>query len=248
MSLFDSFRFKCFFTHVMISFVIACLSLILIFKCWYVYPFNNALNVGTIVVLMIVIDVILGPLLTFILAKKGKKGLKFDFFIIALVQLSALVYGLYTLEKARPVWIVFDSNRFELVQKYMVDRSSNMINNEYVEEPVFSPKWVSARKPKNRQEQDEWMFYEFEKGTSPASRPELYQSITENKNRIIKEKKQISELYKFNTKEKVESITQKYPEADGFLPLKTSENDMAVLIDSKGNDFIVAVVNLKPWA
>lgn len=244
-----SFRLRYFFGHLLISFAIAGLSLYLIYGVWYPAPFDVAIGVGHIILIMLGIDVTLGPLLTLFLAKEGKRGLKFDLVVIAIVQLSALFYGLYSVEKGRPVWVAFDHNRFELVQQYMIDRKKDKdvaTPPAYQKETWGSPVWVSVRPTKNREEQDDWMFYELDTGTSPAMRPALYAPLADNMDRVIKEKLPLSDLEKFNEKSAIESILAQYPNADGFLPMRTSEVHMTILVDSKDKNFI-KVVNLRPW-
>lgn len=241
------FRLKYFLSHLFISSAIAVLSLLLIFKVWYPEPLDKALGVGGIVVMMIAIDMVLGPLLTLVLAKEGKKGLKYDLIIIATVQLSALFYGLYSIEKGRPVWLAFDLNRFELVQKYMVTRKDGEnIAEAYRADTWFSPKWVSVRPAKDKKEQSDWMMAELEGGASPGMRPVLYMPIDKNMDNILKEKLPLGDLNKYNNKATIEDILSDYPQADGFLPMRASELGMTVLLDSKTRK-IIAIVNLRPW-
>lgn len=243
------FRLRYFLGHLLISVVIASLSLYLIYGIWYPAPFDVAIGVGRIILIMLAMDVTLGPLLTLILAKEGKKGLKFDLVVIAIVQLSALFYGLYSVEKGRPVWVAFDHSRFELVQRFMIDREKDKdveTPPAYQKEGFGSPSWVSVRPAKDEREQNDWAFYELETGTSPAMRPTLYAPLSENMDRVIKEKLPLSDLHKFNDKNLVELILVEYPNADGFLPMRASEVDMAVLVDSKDKGFI-KVVDLRPW-
>ena len=47
--------------------------------------------------MLLAIDVILGPVLGFIVFKEGKKTLKMDLAIIIVLQLSALSYGLFSI-------------------------------------------------------------------------------------------------------------------------------------------------------
>lgn len=244
-----SLRLRYFLGHLLISSIVALASLYLVFYIWYPSPFDIALGVGHIILIMLAIDVTLGPLLTLILAKEGKKNLKFDLAIIAIIQLSALFYGLYSVEKGRPVWVAFDHSRFELVQKFMIDREKDKgvkVSPAYQKEGFGSPPWVSVRPPRDREEQDDWMFYELETGTSAAMRPALYAPLSENMDRVIKEKLPLSDLNKFNDKSLVESILAEYPNVDGFLPMRASEVDMTVLVDSKDKGFI-KVVDLRPW-
>lgn len=240
-----SFRLKYFFGHLLISLVIALLSLYVVFGLWYPAPLDKAAGVGEIILIMLAIDVTLGPLLTLVLAKEGKKWLKLDLTVVAIVQLCALAYGLYSVERGRPVWLGFDLNRFELVQSYMVNKEGE-IASEYQTANWTGPKWVSARPAKDNVEQSDWLWYELEKGASPAMRPALFQPIEQNIDRIVREMSPLGELAKYNAQAEIDSILAQYPTADGFLPMRASQFDMTVLIDSK-NQQVLGVVDLRPW-
>jgi len=58
------------------------------------------------------IDLVLGPVLTLLLYKPGKKGLLLDVSCIALFQLAALGYGFYTTYQQRTVAVVFADRNF----------------------------------------------------------------------------------------------------------------------------------------
>ena len=58
---------------------------------------------GKLFLMMLGVDIILGPILTFIIYQKNKKSLKFDLFIIACIQISAIGYGVYSMYGGRPV-------------------------------------------------------------------------------------------------------------------------------------------------
>ncbi len=71
-----------------------------------------------IFLLLLLIDVVLGPLLTLIVYKKGKRTLVMDLAVIAALQLAALTYGLLD-RRGRYVSArsAFGGNHFELVRK-----------------------------------------------------------------------------------------------------------------------------------
>ena len=72
---------------------------------WYRPPFlqiDGGLHVLRIVVL---VDVVLGPLLTFIVFDRAKPGLRRDLLIIATLQVCAFGYGAGTLYLHRPVFV-----------------------------------------------------------------------------------------------------------------------------------------------
>ena len=110
-------RLKFFLSHLSLSFLIAILVIGLVFFIWYPSPLATAVGVTHIFLMLLVIDVILGPLLGLLVYKEGKKTLKFDLSVIIFIQICALVYGVYTIAKGRPVWLVYNIDRIELVGK-----------------------------------------------------------------------------------------------------------------------------------
>jgi hypothetical protein len=64
------------------------------------------------IAMIVGIDLILGPLLTFIVFNPKKSSLKFDLSIIALVQTAALIYGTWTIHQSRPIAIAFINTSF----------------------------------------------------------------------------------------------------------------------------------------
>jgi len=62
--------------------------------------------------LVAMVDLILGPLLTLFLFKRGKKNLVLDMSAIACLQIAALAYGFYATYNQRIVGMVFADNRF----------------------------------------------------------------------------------------------------------------------------------------
>ncbi len=61
------------------------------------------------------VNVAAGPLITLLVYKQGKQGMKFDLVLIAVLQLAALAYGIHALYLTRPVYLVFTIDRFDLV-------------------------------------------------------------------------------------------------------------------------------------
>lgn len=106
--------------HLAVSVAVALMSVGLVYGVWYPTPLSNALEVGPIFMMMLGIDILLGPLLTLIVYKPLKKTLKFDLAVIVCVQLAALLYGLNTVASGRPAYMVFTKDRFDLVLAYEV--------------------------------------------------------------------------------------------------------------------------------
>lgn len=108
-------RWKAAGIHLLISVCIAALVFGLLFWVWYPPPYFHAAGADELVMLLVGVDLALGPLLTLIVFRSGKKGLKLDLLVIGLVQSIALVYGLSVILESRPVFLVAAVDRFNLV-------------------------------------------------------------------------------------------------------------------------------------
>jgi putative fimbrial protein len=243
------FRFKVAGIHLLCSGLVALCGLYLVFNVWHPDPLQKAVGVTRIFLIMLGIDVVLGPLLTLIVASsKEKKTLKFDLLVILIIQFSAYLYGMYSIAISRPVYLAFDKVRFEIVQADTVSRdSAKVVLPEYRNNPWFSPQWLAVRPYKDVAEQNERTFLELQEGISPAMQADLYQPIDGGTWREIKKTQHtLDELEKYNDTQQVKQILATHPEADSYQPLKAPAVDMAVLLDSK-QEKIIAIVDLRPW-
>ena len=95
-------KFQAFAIHLAISLLIFLLLLGIILYFWF--P-NGLIYAGGIegLKLIVGVDVVLGPILTFVVYKKGKKELKTDLSLIALLQISCLAIGTWIVYNERPV-------------------------------------------------------------------------------------------------------------------------------------------------
>jgi hypothetical protein len=111
--------------HLSICLVIAVLAWFVIFKFFYPYPFIEISGGRQLFLLIVAVDVVLGPLLTFAVLSPGKvrQLLRLDLMMIGAVQMAALVYGLGTMYFARPVYLVHEVDRFKVVSAADVTES-----------------------------------------------------------------------------------------------------------------------------
>ena len=87
----------------------------LIFGLWFPRAYLHAAGANELIMVLIGVDLCVGPLLTLIIFRSGKWGLKFDLACIAVLQAAALAYGMSVVVKSRPVFLVAAVDRFELV-------------------------------------------------------------------------------------------------------------------------------------
>jgi len=240
-------RLKFFFGHLVVSFGIASFIVTWIFLVRYPQPLAKAVGVTHIFLMMVAIDVILGPILGLLVYKEGKKTLRFDLTIIILIQLSALVYGLYSIAQGRPAWLVYNVDRFELVRNNEItDTNIQIIQPQFRYPSWFNPQFAAVKIPENKEQRSKSIFEEIFSGISSAQRPELYVDLVQVKPLIRNKVQNLNELEKFNSKQQVENILRKYPETNAWVPLKANAVDMVVLMD-KNSAQVVKIVDLRPW-
>ena len=241
-----SFRLKAFGYHLGISVLIALVSLYIIFMLWHPAPLATAVGVTHIFIMMLAIDVVLGPLLTLIFAKQGKKLLKFDLAVIVVLQLVAFFFGMYNVAMSRPVYIAFDTSRFEVVQANEVPKSTlKAAQPEYGTLGWGTPKYVAVRAVVSAEERGTRIFSELETGVAPSKQPNLYEPLDSQWAIINGKANRLNDLYENNLEINVNNAKAKYPSATGWLPLLAYEQDMVVLIDSTHKQ-VLDIVDLRP--
>lgn len=137
--------------NLLISVVLISLTLGLLVFWFFPYPFIAVDDVATASIMIIAVNLCIGPLLTFILYKPGKKGLLFDVISIAVLQLAALAYGLYAVYDSRPAYLVFYGDSFYLADHKQVDES--VIADDRLKVGAWGrPKLVAAVLPGDTQQ------------------------------------------------------------------------------------------------
>lgn len=240
-------RLNFFLSHISISSLIALFVIGLVFFIWYPSPLATAVGVTHIFLMLLVIDVILGPLLGLLVYKEGKKTLKFDLSVIIFIQIAALCYGVFSIEQGRPVWLVFNVDRFELVRKNdIILEKIDQAQSQFQHIPWLKPQYAATEFAKNIEQRNDEMFAEVFSGISIAQRPERYAELSQAKNQIQKRALPLKELEQYNLKTEVERTLAKYPDANAWLPLKANAVDMVVLINKEKVE-VIKIVDLRPW-
>lgn len=242
-------RHRAFFYHLAGSLLWAVFALFVVFGIWYPRPLQIATGVTGVFLLIIIVDVILGPLLTLIVFRPGKsrRALRFDLIVIITVQLLALAYGLVTVSQGRPVWMVFNIDRFDLVQAYELDNPyREQAHKQYQQLSWIGPQWVAARVPDDKNARDELLFDSLFAGVDLPQRPDLYVPYAEEQERIINKARSLEELKQYNLVADVEKVLRQHPEASAYLPMMGQAESVTVLINKDTAD-VIAVVDLRPW-
>jgi hypothetical protein len=174
------FRLKAFGLHLATSATVLTIVLGLLYLGWYHWPGWHLADVGHVVLVMIGVDVVVGPLLTFVVAKSSKprRELTRDIAIIAAIQLCALSYGTVSLWHGRPLYYAFSETVLQLVQAYDIDASEWTLGNEKNPElaPHWSslPRWIWAPLPQDKEESEKIVTAAITGGDDVTSMPRYF--------------------------------------------------------------------------
>src|SRR5690348_13408152 len=142
-------RWKAAGIHICVSVLIGLVAAILIFGVWYPRPYGQAAGADTLILLLLGVDVVVGPLLTLIVFRAGKWGMRFDLTVIAVAQACAFLYGISVVVRARPAFVVATIDRFSLVSANNIDPAdyANAKAPEFTHAPWTGPRVVGALPP-----------------------------------------------------------------------------------------------------
>jgi hypothetical protein len=171
-------RLKFALTHLAVSALVVGIFLVVVLLVLFPAPIARLEGVYAVLALVIVVDVCLGPLLTGIVAnpKKPRRELARDLSLIALVQLAALGYGAYSVVVARPAFVVFNTDRFDIVTpSELVWREADGVQAAFKSAPRFGPEWVQAVPPKDVAKRNELLFEAVQGGADLKNLPHLFQ-------------------------------------------------------------------------
>lgn len=141
--------------HLSLSLVVATVAAWLVFRVWFPYPYNEIAGGRELFTLIVTVDVILGPLLTFAVYNVAKRRheLLLDISVIALLQAAALGYGLWTVFLARPVYLVHEVDRFQVVVAADIDEQAlQKALPELRKLPTWGVRTIGVRKARDGQE------------------------------------------------------------------------------------------------
>lgn len=236
-------RLKATGLHFLLSLLLVVILTSAMLTLWYPNNYFELMGGKKLLLLIIGVDVLLGPLLTFIVFKSGKKTLKLDLIVIATFQLVAMVYGIYVMFEARPVFTVFNQSYFQVVSAVDIDPSELNFGRKDMWRTlsISGPMLVAVAKPDHKNKKETAFFYAV---TEEAGRyPRLYDDYKNHQAEVIEAGKPLATLITISLDNKVavdEFIKSvKRPISDFlFLPIVSMINEMSAVIDAKTGDLI----------
>jgi hypothetical protein len=242
-------RWKASGIHFLLSFALAGAVLAFMLTLWYPGPLFEAAGGDRLVFILVAVDVTLGPLITLLIFKSGKKGLKFDLAVIASLQLAALVYGMHAVYLARPVYLVFTKDRFDLVSAADLDPQDleKVTRREFAQLPLGRPRYIAAVSPSDPEARRK-LLMESLQGKDLQMQPQYYVPYEQEIAHALARAKTL-ELILSREPEGVQRTLAsigRSSESVKFLPLRGKQADGAVLLDAKtGAPLDILLVD--PW-
>lgn len=182
--------------HLAISCAIAALAGALVFGFWFPGVYRQLSGGSQLFLLVISVDVALGPLLTLAVfdVRKTRRHLAMDLSVIGLLQVAALVYGLFVVYHARPVGLVFEVDRFRIVAASQVAAEELPLAPSELQLSLTGPRLMGTRRPSPGAENNEALFSSLQRGVDLAQRPKFWQPWEQSRAAAVAASKPLSTL------------------------------------------------------
>jgi len=227
----------------------------LVFGVWYPGALRELTSGLELFLILLVVDLICGPLLTLVLfnPSKPKRKWHLDLGLILFIQFTALAYGLSQVSGSRPVFVAFEGDRFRIVQALdvNVDRLGEA-PAEFQTMGFAGPKIIGVRLAKPGDPDHLASLKMSIDGLHPAFRPSRWQSYESQVPEVLLQLKPVKEL-RIKNPEKLDVLNAALSDLNlseaqaGYLPLvRDVVTDWVVLVD-RSNGLPRAYLHLDGW-
>ena len=160
--------------HLGISALVLASAAVLAMLLWYPPSLFHVSGVDRLLLVMAAIDLSIGPLLTLLVYRHGKPGMRFDLAVIALLQAAFFAYGAHVFFAGRPIFLVGNVDRLELVFANQVDPAGWAHAQPPYDHPGYGrPRLVGIELPRDIAARNALMLQELS-GHPAAQQPRLY--------------------------------------------------------------------------
>jgi len=222
------------------------------FGVWYPPPFFHAAGADELILLLIGVDLAVGPLLTLIVFRPGKPGLIFDLISISVLQGAALVYGMNVVLQARPVFLVAAVDRLVLVSADEITDADLAQGSEprFRSRSWSGPRLVAARMPSDPKERSDLAFSALS-GRDLQNLPRYYRDYGEGGVSLLQRAKPLSTLVQKSADDRARvehwlAGSGRSSETVVWVPLQASKADLVMLLDANTARPIQAL-EIDPW-
>lgn len=232
-------RWKASGIHLLLSVAIATTVLAVMLELWFPGRLFTAAGGNDLLFILVSVDVVIGPLITLAVYRQGKRGMKFDLVVIAVLQLSALTYGMYIVYLARPAFIVFVKDQFQVssVVDIPPEDYAKAKYPQFRQAPAGGPLWAYAQFPTDPQEATDVTMAGMS-GRDMETLPQLFVPYDERRQQVLKAAWTLAKMREMEPAES--KIVDAFVKEQGlkeddirYVRLKARRAWVAVLIDAK---------------
>jgi hypothetical protein len=239
--------------HLALSATVAALVFLPLYFFWYPDVLFESAGGRDLFFLIVSVDVTIGPVVTLIIYVPGKRGLLFDLVVIAILQSSALSYGVWVLFESRPVYIAYVLDRYELV------RANGFPDGElakghkagYDQLSWTGPKLVGVMLPTDPDESFK-LGLSGMGGVDAQYYPRYYVPYDAVRDQVKAKGQPIALLRKRNPRRnpQIDQVLAAIGRSEAdlrFIPMRAGKSDLAVFVDPKDGT-LLKITSLNPWA
>ncbi|MBZ0104513.1 MAG: hypothetical protein K8H84_02685 [Sulfuricella denitrificans] len=246
-------RYRAAGVHLSISALIGAVTLAVMLFLWYPPPLFFGMGGNELALLIVGVDIAIGPLATLVVFNPGKKTLKhllFDLSVIAALQLGALSYGIYAMHQGRPVFTVFTGERLAVISPTEIeaDDLAKGSAEEYRTLSLTGPRLVATEAPADPEEQSRIAFAAFG-GGGIQNFPKYYVPYAGKTVEVLAASRPLSDL---NPAPADLAVLQRYlatagraPEQLRCLPVSTKRETMTAIIDARNGE-LLKLLDIRP--
>ncbi len=243
---------RAFLTHLAISTTVVGIACGAIFFIWYPAPYFGIKGAWNVLRILIGVDLVVGPLLTLILFRPGKPGLALDMTMIAMIQLSALLYGTAVIFQERPYYTVFAVDRIEVLAKRDVDLTA-VAGTAFENKPLVGPVLAVATVPSDPVEFQRLLQETlFEGKPDIERRPERWSAYADSKDAVLARAEPLSVLLEKRPGAaaeitRISRALDMDPAEILYLPAIGGDRALTLVIDPE-TALPLASLDFDPWA
>jgi hypothetical protein len=246
-------RFFAFSIHFAATLALAAIAAALIFFLWFPHPFETMIGGTELFMLVVGCDLALGPLLSLVIynTQKSRFKLVFDYTVVGVVQLAAMVYGVLIVAGTRPVYVAFNKDRLEVVTARDIEDSELAAARDprYSRLPWNGPRLVYVDVP--REDQQDALLQSVA-GREEHQRPKFFAPYEQGLAAILKRARPVSRITKKfpDTAPRFDAAMAELrdipPERIAALPVRHRNGFWTALIDTE-TGMPVAYVPVDPY-
>ena len=230
------YKLKAVSIHLFLSLIVFAIILYFILYEWYPEPFFTAQGGWHGIRLMAFVDLVLGPALTLIAYNhlKQRKEIIFDLSLIAIIQITALVFGGHMVYTQRPIALVYWANAFYTVtgEDYSVQGIDSPDFSQY---SAHIPPLIYSRPVSTIADLEKSMFLSSKK-IPVYAHVSLYEKVEDNLQDIFVNEVNIWEVILLNTamQAQLNEITQGDIDAYRYVALNAKYQNMVLVMKENG--------------